>query len=462
MKMPPKFSVQHYLQQYRTAAENVSTEVYRERLTECAACSHRDRGTCRILNRDVKTFAVKSASECPEKLWPLRSDKPKAKSADPVKAVPQVKPVPQVENKPAGTGPAQESADEFRGSITPQMDVELVERLIELPAAQQHPDWWRWENVQAAHRNAADRAIESIGPRPPALQPRGVVIVGGGRFLVSAYVTIRVLRHVGCQLPMQLWHLEGEVNQADRNALAAWHVQCVNASNFAAAKRFRFLPGHRWQGWQLKAFALAHCPFDEVLQLDADCYPVRNPEFVFEWKPYRQLGAAFWPDVPKHADMRPAHCWKIFGVEPLADLPTESGQLLVNKSLCWREICLALHYNSHADFVYHIIYGDKDTYPIAWQQLGRRYARMSPAPFVDDVALRQRDESGETLFIHRVHDKFRLPDTRFPLTPQHHDKPKFCRQFPLEQFCHDALNDAVALFGSRDLERQECNTLPKV
>lgn len=430
------------------------SEIYRERLQECAACPHRDRAVCRVINRDVKSFALKATSDCPEKLWPLRSQKPKAKPAETVKAVPLV------ESKPAETGPQAESADEFRGSITETMDVELVERLIELPAAKQHLDWWRWNNVQEAHRRAADRAIESIGPRPAALQPRGIVIVGGGKFLVSAYVTIRVLRHVGCQLPIQLWHLDGEITADDRKALAAWHVQCVNVANFAAYKQFRFLHGNRWQGWQLKAFALAHCSFDEVLQLDADCYPVRNPEFVFEWKPYRQLGAVFWPDIPKHADMRPKHCWDIFGVEPLTDLPTESGQLLVNKQLCWREVCLALHYNSHADFVYHILYGDKDTYSIAWQQLGRRYARMSPAPFVDDVALRQRDQSGDTLFIHRVHDKFRLPDTRFANTPQHSDKPKFCRQFPLEQFCHEALNDAAALFGTRGPEHQQCNPVP--
>lgn len=454
--MPHRFSVKNYVHQYRSTPGNVPADLYRKRLDECAGCAHRDGGICRVINREIRTFALNTHSDCPSSIWDdaglKKTSMPTPKQPEPVKPPPAAPESPPVQTEPA--------ADQFRGSITEQMDVQLVTRLIQLPPAVQHPDWWCWQNVQEAHRIIADMNID-FPSRPATRKPRGIVVVGGGKFLVSAYVTIRVIRQVGCTLPIELWHLEGEITDRARAALVELGVECVNASNHREAQRFRFLRGHRWEGWQLKAFALAYSSFAEVLQLDADCYPVRNPEFVFEWKPYRQWGAAFWPDIPKHADMRPAHCWKIFGVEPLADLPTESGQMLVNKELCWREVWLSLYYNSHADFVYHIIYGDKDTYPIAWQQLGRKYARMSPAPLVDDVALRQRDHNGETLFIHRVHDKFRLPETRFANTPQHNDKPKFCRQFPLEQFCHEALTDAAKLVDAGTLEPTKCMSHPK-
>jgi hypothetical protein len=35
-------------------------------------------------------------------------------------------------------------------------------------------------------------------------------------------------------------------------------------------------------GWQLKPYSIVHCPFREVLFLDADNVPLRDPTFLFE------------------------------------------------------------------------------------------------------------------------------------------------------------------------------------
>lgn len=52
----------------------------------------------------------------------------------------------------------------------------------------------------------------------------------------------------------------------------------------------------RWQ-WVLKPWALLNSSFRHVLMLDADSFPVTNPEFLFETPQYRDTGAIFWPDV---------------------------------------------------------------------------------------------------------------------------------------------------------------------
>ncbi len=325
--------------------------------------------------------------------------------------------------------------------ITPNMPVEMVCKLISLAPRTQPNEWWSWENVQAAHRRIADQAIEQTPAWPARFRGRGIVVVGGGKYFVSAYVTIRVLRQLGCQLPIELWHLEGEIDESMRQVIEPLGVRCIDADAFVRNERFRFIPGHWWRGWQLKAVALRNCSFREVLLLDADSYPVRNPEFLFEWKKYREWGAVFWPDLALNSSISPAHAWEIFGVSPIEELPTESGQILVNKELCWRELNLALHYNAHADFVYHILYGDKDTFPVAWQRLGRRYARMWPKSTFVSMGIHQFDDRGELLFIHRVHDKFRLPDTRFISTPQQSTHNKFHPDFPLEEFCFQAVKD---------------------
>ncbi len=332
-------------------------------------------------------------------------------------------------------------ADYLFPLVTPNMPPEMVSRLIALPSREQSPDWWQWENVRAAHRTLATEAIERTPAWPKRFDGRGIVVVGGGRYFVCAYVTVRVLRELGCRLPIELWHLNGEID-AEMNAVLAPHgVTCVNADEVALNEPYRFLSGHWWRGWQLKAFALRNCSFREVLLLDADSYPVRNPEFLFDWPRYREWGALFWPDLERNKGMIPDHAWSTFGVEPFAELPTESGQLLVHKELCWRELNLAQHYNAHADFVYRILYGDKDTFPMAWQRLGRRYARMWPNSQFESVAIRQMDDRGDLLFLHRVHDKFRLPATVFSATPQQFEQNKFHAQFPLEQFCFGVVEE---------------------
>jgi hypothetical protein len=328
---------------------------------------------------------------------------------------------------------------------TPRMPVELVRRLIELPPRQQSEDWWRWDNVQQAHRDLITDAIESVPSFPNDCQGRGLVVVGGGKYFVSAYVTIRVLRQVGCQLPIELWHLQNEVDDELRAVLRPLGVRCMNADEVVRHRPFRFLDQHWWKGWQLKAFALQNCSFREVLLLDADSYPARNPEFLFDWPKYREWGAIFWPDLKLNTGMIPEDAWKIFGVKPFGVLPTESGQVLINKELCWRELSIAARYNEHADFVYRILYGDKDTFPMAWHRLGRRYARMWPHSTFESVAIRQFDEHGQTLFLHRVHDKFRIPNLTFKGTPQRTQQNRFHEQFPWESFCFRAVHELASM-----------------
>jgi hypothetical protein len=321
------------------------------------------------------------------------------------------------------------------------MPTAMVRRLLALPPREQQAGWWRWENVQEAQRCAATEAIEQTPPWPHRFAGRGIVVVGGGRYFVSAYVTVRVLRHLGCKLPIELWHLNGEIDAAMQALLTPLGVTTHDAEARTECEPYRFLPGHWWRGWQLKAYALRNSSFREVLLLDADSYPVRNPEFLFDWPRYREWGAIFWPDLERNRGMIPDVAWPTFGVEPFSDLPTEAGQILVNKELCWRELNLAVHYNAQADFVYRILYGDKDTFPMAWQRLGRRYARMWPRSEFDAVAIRQADDRGDLLFLHRVHDKFRMPAVRFDATPQMFERNRFQPQFPLEQFCFDVVSE---------------------
>ena len=127
---------------------------------------------------------------------------------------------------------------------------------------------------------------------------RGIVICGGGaKYLPSVYVLVRLLRHLRCGLPVEVWHLgEQEMPAAMRKLLEKLDVVCVDG---LAMRRVH--PARRLGGWELKCYALLHCAFAEVILLDADNCPVRNPEVLFTTPQYCEHGAIFWPDYTRFA-----------------------------------------------------------------------------------------------------------------------------------------------------------------
>src|SRR5262249_23264107 len=138
--------------------------------------------------------------------------------------------------------------------------------------------------------------------------PRGCHRRGGDKYFASLYVTVRALRHVGCKLPIQVWYLGRykEMPLDKQVLLAPWQVEGVDADKVRCRH-----PARRLDGWELKVFATLHSSFEELLFLDADCYPCRNPEFLFELEEYRTRGTIFWPDGHSIDDRLK---WPAFGV----------------------------------------------------------------------------------------------------------------------------------------------------
>ena len=120
--------------------------------------------------------------------------------------------------------------------------------------------------------------------------------------------------------------------------------------------------------------------------------------------------------------------------------PEAATVLLVDRESSWKELSLALHYNAQADFTYQIIWGDKDTFPIAWKRLGRAYGRLCPYSEVIFEGILQKDQHHRNLFLHRCTGKFTLGDTRFDSTPGQHGS-GWNMQLPLEAVCREALED---------------------
>lgn len=276
------------------------------------------------------------------------------------------------------------------------------------------PDGWRaWPNVCEAHRimfrREADRIRKLVEPGIEWSRSRGIVTCGGGlKYFPGVWVLAHVLRDLGCTLPIQVWHLGSiEMDPGMARLLEPLGVECVDA--FKVAEQY---PARILCGFEVKIFAALYAPFEEVLFLDADNLPSRDPSDVFTWDQYLRHGAIFWPDYACWK-LKP-DVWRIWAMEDILedvidDTAFESGQYVIDKRRCWRELMLAKWLADHSDYVFGTVYGDKECFHLAWRRLEREYAMPRYAPgWAGDCCIVQHDFSGRPIFYHRCGDKWRL------------------------------------------------------
>ena len=259
---------------------------------------------------------------------------------------------------------------------------------------------------QLSDLNAAiisEKFCDLISSYPDNLEGRGIVIAAGGaQYYTCAWVNIRMLRNLGCTLPVELWYLgERELTDQMKSLIEPFGVKCVDASEVRKRHPSRIL-----NGWELKPYSILYSRFKEVLYLDADNVAVRNPEFLFEASEYKNQGAVFWPDFGRLEQERPI--WRICGVDYRDEPEFESGQILIDKARCWRALMLTMWYNEHSDFFYQYIHGDKETFHLAFRKLDKSYAMPAYPIYPLDCTMCQHDFQGERLFQHRNLAKWSL------------------------------------------------------
>lgn len=230
---------------------------------------------------------------------------------------------------------------------------------------------------------------------------KGIVICAGGiSYFTCAWVLITHLRVLQCELPIEVWYKKGELTDSMIDELTLMHVDCCLFDNCDIMNL---------QGVGLKPLAILRSKFSEVLYLDADNNCLRNPTYLFNSIEYKKNGAIFWPDYWFTAPDNPI--WKIVNNFDYTTFEQESGQLLINKEICWHEINLCLYFNRNPKIYYRLLYGDKDTFRFAWLALQSKFHMISTEistlgyhcaeeGFIG-ITMIQHDINGEMLFLHR-------------------------------------------------------------
>ncbi|EEP76821.1 conserved hypothetical protein [Uncinocarpus reesii 1704] len=225
-------------------------------------------------------------------------------------------------------------------------------------------------------RDAHARFLQKVRETPelrPAYVPktRGVVYAAGGKYLPVFVIGLRMLRRTGSKLPVELFLKdETEYEPAICNeVLPALNARCVvlstiletTASNSTKVEVAKY---------QLKVFAMLFSSFEEVVWIDADCFPLDQPEVLLNSEPYKSTGMVVWPDY-----------W-ISTVSPQyylisqLDVPSinirassETGEFLISKKNHHSTLLLSTYYNYYGPSHYFSLLsqgapgeGDKETF----------------------------------------------------------------------------------------------------
>ncbi|KAJ8557006.1 hypothetical protein ON010_g8961 [Phytophthora cinnamomi] len=182
-------------------------------------------------------------------------------------------------------------------------------------------------------------------------------------------------------------------------------------------------------GFNTKVYALANSGLDQVLFLDTDNTPVKDPTYLFTTQEFIQTGAIFWPDFWQPTNTifninKETLLWELLGI-PFVDMfEQESGQLLIDRRRAAVALkvlqFLALRTPNHFQQL-KLVHGDKDLFRLAWLKTGTSFHMIgTPAAAAGmlkgrefcGITMAQHDSEGEVLFLHHNGKKVFGDETR--------------------------------------------------
>jgi len=233
------------------------------------------------------------------------------------------------------------------------------------------------------------------------MNTRGITISAGGSvYFLNAYLNIRLLRDKGCTLPVSWFYLGDEMKP--EWIKVAEEIPDVKTYDLGGTGNHYKSKG----GWQSKIEAVIQSPFDEVLLLDADSFPIKNPEYLFDHPYYKQTSSVLWPDIHHWQPERLEFLNNKYGIDLEGTRQIESGQAMFNKPLCMDALESVRKLNQNSEETYKVVYGDKDTFIIGFLQSKCHFKIVPTLPACLPAGLFQHDFDGKKLFAHLTGGKF--------------------------------------------------------
>lgn len=269
------------------------------------------------------------------------------------------------------------------------------------------------QNSHTAFMNTRPKAFPGqllkAGRKFGFMEGDGIVYLGGGKYNQLVLLSISLLRDTGCKLPIEVILPSRDDYDLDlcNNILPSFNGRCKIMSDFLPSKLVGGL-----KNFQLKSMALLISSFKNVLYLDADNLPIKNPDYLFANKPFTELHMIIWPDLWRRstspsfyeiADIEVDPNWQMrnsyFAGDKrgstrgevslhdtkgtIPEASSETGQFMINKEVHFGTLILSLYYNYYGpDFYYPLLSqgaageGDKDTFIAAAHKLNLPYYQV--------------------------------------------------------------------------------------
>ena len=234
----------------------------------------------------------------------------------------------------------------------------------------------------------------------------GIVTVAGGKYTLMALLVIETLRSTGTTLPVEVF-IPPDTQPRETEAafcdelLPQYNAKCIYIDDILSRD---MIDKFEFKGYQFKSLALLASSFENVLFLDADNFPIKPLDNIFDEEPFTSTGLVLWPDFWRRTtnpvfyditdlqvdrtrrvrnsvdDLTPLGVYNPpdynLGDVPFHDLEgampdpsTESGQIMVNKNKHLGTVLLSLYYNVNGPNWYYPILsqraageGDKETF----------------------------------------------------------------------------------------------------
>ena len=220
---------------------------------------------------------------------------------------------------------------------------------------------------------------------------RGIVFTAGGPvYFLNAYLNCALLRDMGCDLSIEWFFCGDELRPYWIRAIETLpDVKLVDLGGTGVKTR-------ELGGWQSKIKAIIQSSFDEIMFIDADSFPCRDPQYLFD----HLQTAVFWPDAILWKPEQKLTVESYYNIKITHEYQIESGQMMFRKSECMDGLERVQELNEKSDITYKHVYGDKDTFYIGFKQANVPFQIVPFPSYVLDLMILQRDFFGRPLFFH--------------------------------------------------------------
>lgn len=266
-------------------------------------------------------------------------------------------------------GPLERDVFDPHGS-RPQTDIDV----LDLPSEEV-------QSLTQKHREYVE-SIKHLAPQLPFHKDsRGIVITSKGSTFGIAVTAILMLRHIGSKLPVQLFldSTNDEEQRQCNESVEKLQAKCLNMDDIIRLPEATQNITIQLKRYQFKVLSILFSSFQDVLFLDADAFPIRQPDYLFDVEPYLSHGLVTWPDFwlptisPKFFEIAGAEMPNV----TIDSRSSESGIMLYNKEKHADSLLLATYYNFYGPRYYYQLQsqgawgsGDKETFLQSAKVLG--------------------------------------------------------------------------------------------